>query len=43
MINERLVQNHPVQTVPLAITIIDSEDLKNRDGCGIRAFRKENE
>ena len=40
MINERLVQNHPVSTVPFAITIIDSEDHKDRDGCGVLLERK---
>ena len=40
MTSERLVQNHPVLTIPLVITI-DSEDHKDRDCCGVIAFVKE--
>lgn len=43
MISERLVQKHPVPTVALVITIIDSDNHKDRDGCGVCAFREEKE
>ena len=40
---ERLVQKHPVPTVPFVIATINSEHHKDRDGYGVLLGRKRGE